>query len=222
MTAVPADRKVGAPQPKEVTPRLRYLQRGEPAPEGTPRRYKASSGYVRLRWNDVGPGQLVECWEHRYVMGFPDAHVHHINGVRDDNRPENLEILSPSDHGAEHRDIDSAACDALHRGGMSVKAIARQVGHDNAAVMRAMKRDGFKVRTLNEAAALRRIELDLETITKLMRLGVSDRRIANAYGVTHSVIRDRRRLLGITPRRDGRVTNAEGQMMDRLIAEMVR
>lgn len=59
------------------------------------RRIRTSSGYVRV-W--VG-----DHWEmeHRQVMSrlvgrdlLAEESVHHINGVRDDNRPENLELWS--------------------------------------------------------------------------------------------------------------------------------
>lgn len=58
---------------------------------------RKSNGYIKI-WNG-------EAWisEHRGVMSkeigrdlLPEETVHHINGVRDDNRIENLELWSSS------------------------------------------------------------------------------------------------------------------------------
>lgn len=73
------------------------------------RKFKNAGGYVIMgvpvghpgaRPNGNGSAQI---FEHRKVMQemigrelFPEENVHHINGVRDDNRPENLELWSKS------------------------------------------------------------------------------------------------------------------------------
>lgn len=63
----------------------------------------AAKGYVNkdgYRVKSYGDRVVME---HRYVMAqmlgrelLPAENVHHINGVRDDNRPENLELWSRS------------------------------------------------------------------------------------------------------------------------------
>lgn len=65
-------------------------------------RCKNTGGYVDWYWTMPG-GKRVTVKEHRVVMEgligrelLSHEEVHHVNGVRDDNRPENLELWSHS------------------------------------------------------------------------------------------------------------------------------
>jgi hypothetical protein len=66
-------------------------------------------GYVLL-WEPSHPNKTLKGWVREHVLVAeaaigrylqPGEEVHHINGVKDDNRPENLVALFKSEHGVE-------------------------------------------------------------------------------------------------------------------------
>ncbi len=130
--------------------RIRQLQPGESVPVSEPRRYKNSDGYIRLRWM-VSPRQYVECYEHRIVAGVVGPiHVHHKNGRKDDNRPENLEPLTASAHMRHHRpitwDVEEAA--QLYAEGWSTPQLGRKYGVDASVIWRGFQRRGIATRPI--------------------------------------------------------------------------
>lgn len=116
-------------------------------PDGvSPGRFVSTAGYVILRWNKA-PFSY-EAYEHRFVMGFPDGHVHHKNGDTQDNSPNNLEVLSARDHGRIHRGItvtDEAIAAAFKErlGGESFVGLGRRLGVSGDHARRALIRLGL-------------------------------------------------------------------------------
>lgn len=103
---------------------------GDPGPAHLLRRPGATrhvlkTGYVRVRIDEPHPRAYANGWilEHLIVMErklgrrlLPSENVHHINGVRDDNRPENLELwVTMQPTGQRPEDLVAWAREVLRR-----------------------------------------------------------------------------------------------------------
>ncbi len=163
-------------------------------PAANPRRYIAPNGYVVLRWM-IAPGEHVEAWEHRIVMGRPKGKaVHHKNGVRHDNRLENLEICTSSDHGVHHRKYDWNEVVRLYQSGLSQPEVAGRVGASAGQVSRILKRMGVPARSISEAGTKHHID---SQVLGMHARGWTQRQMTEVLGVSRSVLTDRYRRLGL-------------------------
>jgi hypothetical protein len=122
---------------RPLTPRGRHNRhvRGQSHPRWNHVQLTSSEGYILTRVDagnhlNIGNGYA---YEHRVVMeqqlGRPllsTEHVDHINGDRTDNRPENLRVLSASEHqkrhNAETRRRDSSTGRWIKNGGNTSKS----------------------------------------------------------------------------------------------------
>jgi hypothetical protein len=150
---------------------IRTLRLDELIPTSAPRRYIDGRGYVRLRWK-VAVGSYVEEYEHRLVVGRPEADVHHIDGDKANNDPSNLRVLSREEHAALHvdqhrragryrgsrRDIERAsrratldahwACIAAeYASGASSVELGERYGRHPSNITRGLHARGYAVRT---------------------------------------------------------------------------
>ncbi len=182
--------------------RTRHLRHGEAIPAGTPRRYLRKNGYVLLRWK-LAPNEFVEAYEHRAIMGLPAAQVHHQNTVKTDNRADNLQVVTPSEHAHIHHPaawVDEAA--VLYRNGWSTTRLAKHFGLFCAGnVSRALRKVGVVMR---DSGCGQRRAAPVERVRELYLRGFRAPVVARYVGSTPTVVRRVIRDLGLTPHRVGR------------------
>jgi len=127
------------------------IKRMEDVPLGVPRRELSAAGYVWLVWK-LGYYNYARCYEHRLVTGFQSGHVHHLNGIKSDNRLENLEIISAHAHIWHHglpgcRRIDDLSRDgiaALFHAGFGAPTIAATLEVSTEPIQRILNELGLR------------------------------------------------------------------------------
>lgn len=79
----------------------RLKENGHPLSKPIGTRSTTHSGYIKVKCAD-GKWR----YEHRIVANAPDdMHVHHVNRKTSDNTPDNLQVISNSEHGRLHHTI---------------------------------------------------------------------------------------------------------------------
>jgi len=111
--------------PREVVsvPLTRHSQKGSKNSNWKGGRTKHSSGYVLVYTPEHPRAHNRYVFEHILVMEKKlgryvrkDELIHHINGIKDDNRLENLEILTTREHSLKQHPYGLEKKDGLYRG----------------------------------------------------------------------------------------------------------
>lgn len=64
-----------------------------------PKRTRTSTGYIQLCVNGEQVYEHRKVWENYYNVKLnPNEEIHHLNGIRDDNRIENLALVTNKNH----------------------------------------------------------------------------------------------------------------------------
>lgn len=90
---------------QEVRDKISKAHKGKPKPYFSKRR-KAGTGYIQLyKPNHPMANKIGYVYEHRLIVSQKigrvlktEEIVHHLNGVKDDNRPENLALTTRIGH----------------------------------------------------------------------------------------------------------------------------
>lgn len=169
---------------------FRTLQTGERVPSHTPTRTLQDTGYIVLRWT-VSPNVVVRVLEHRVGQdGIVVAaeHVHHINGDRSDNRPENLEYLDAKTHQAHHHHrIHLDEIGRLYGNGLKMREVAEELGTSIEYVCRLMAENGIESRDPADYIDVPRPTAD-QLVEAKARLGTWVA-VADELGVTVEAVR---------------------------------
>lgn len=138
--------------------------------------------------------------------------VHHINGIRTDNRPDNLMPLSASEHRAIHAKlnakVDWDAVPAMYESGMTVTAIAKAVGSWDGNVSRQLRKRGIRP----IPGERQRTILDSVVVLRLWHEGKRPEAIAVALGVSRTPVEKVLREHGIKPHPTGRPPRAKSSI----------
>lgn len=134
------------------------------------------NGYRRVRCPDHpladGKGYV---GEHILVMETTigrqlaeQERVHHINGVKDDNRPENLRLMSDPEHRSMHSSqprkvVDAGEARKLLDDGYVMPQVASLLGVCEHTLRRKLREAGLYV-TLPRGSARRRIHSDQDIV----------------------------------------------------------
>lgn len=167
-----------------------------------------TNGYVKLNRPDHPLADRSGfVFEHRQVAfdagligADANVHVHHKNHDKQDNRLENLEVLTPTEHAAEHgsqrRQFDRSEAVAMYAGGKTAGEVAGVFGVHPSSVVKALKKAGVTIRPPQLTG---RPDIDRDELRRLLLSGVPANAVARQLGCSQQLVRTERDRSGIAP-----------------------